>query len=239
VSRAARGVSAALRRKGDPKRAIEEKRYLKSDLKFIGMSVWDIRGVAKAFAGDHPNLRRSEVIALARELWGEPVFERRMAAVELLRFFGDRLQARDVSLIERLIRESKTWALVDVLAPAVTGPLVERFPELGTTLDRWAKDDDFWLRRSALLALLEPLRRGDGDFERFGRYADGMLEEREFFVRKAIGWILRETSKKRPGLVYRWLKPRVKRASGVTVREAVKYLPDDQREELVAAYKNR
>jgi 3-methyladenine DNA glycosylase AlkD len=56
-----------------------------------------------------------------------------------------------------------------------------------------------------------------------------MLEEREFFIRKAIGWVLRETSKKRPELVFDWFLPRAERASGVTTREAVKYLPEQER----------
>ena len=80
----------------------------------------------------------------------------------------------------------------------MAGALVERFPELGSALDRWAKDADFWVRRSAILALLDPLRRGEGDFDRFSRYADAMLCEKEFFIRKAIGWTLREVSKRRP-----------------------------------------
>jgi 3-methyladenine DNA glycosylase AlkD len=63
--------------------------------------------------------------------------------------------------------------------------------------------------------------------ETFARYADGMLSEREFFIRKAIGWVLRETGKKRPELVAAWLAPRAHRASGLTVREAVKYLPPE------------
>ena len=156
------------------------------------------------------------------------------AAVELLDLRGDLLRAADAALLERLLRESRTWALVDGLAASVAGPLIERCPQLGATLDRWAADDDFWLRRSALLALLLPLRRGAGDFERFSRYADSMLEEREFFVRKAIGWVLRDTGRKRPELVYEWLVPRAARCSGVTIREAVKPLSEEQRAEILA-----
>ena len=89
-----------------------------------------------------------------------------------------------------------------------------------------------------MLALLRPLRRGHGDFTRFARYADVMLEEREFFIRKAIGWILRETAKKRPDLVYGWLLPRCAVASGVTVREAVKYLSPQQRADILDAYQS-
>jgi 3-methyladenine DNA glycosylase AlkD len=115
----------------------------------------------------------------------------------------------------------------------VVGPLLERYSALTRSIDRWSRDEDFWIRRSALLALLRPLRRGEGDFRRFGVYADRMLEEREFFIRKAIGWVLRETGKRRPGMVYRWLLPRVPRASGVTLREAVRYLEPDQRQQIL------
>jgi 3-methyladenine DNA glycosylase AlkD len=89
------------------------------------------------------------------------------------------------------------------------------------------------------MLLLVPLRRGAGDFERFARYAEEMLEEKEFFIRKAIGWVLRETGKQRPQLVDGWLAPRIDRASGVTVREAVRYLPRARREALTAAHRER
>jgi 3-methyladenine DNA glycosylase AlkD len=96
-------------------------------------------------------------------------------------------------------------------------------------------DYDFWIRRSALLALLIPLRRGDGDFARFTRYADAMLDEKEFFIRKAIGWVLRDTALKRPTMVYDWLFPRAARASGVTLREAVKPMSPEQRVAVLSA----
>ena len=232
-----REIVAALRAAGDPERAVQEKRYLKSELTHFGASVPAIRKVLTGFARHHPALNRRELVALVEELWAAPVHEQRMAAVELLDLYGSLLEPSDLALVERLIRESRTWALVDGLAATVTGGLVERFPELGDGLDRWASDEDFWVRRSALLALLEPLRRGEGDFDRFGRYADGMLEEREFFIRKAIGWVLRETAKKRPRLVAGWLRPRASRVSGVTLREAVKYLPDEDREAILAVRK--
>jgi 3-methyladenine DNA glycosylase AlkD len=138
-------------------------------------------------------------------------------------------------MIERFLREARTWALLDGLSASVMGRLVERFEGLGSVLDRWAVDEDFWIRRASLLALLVPLRRGAGDFDRFSRYADAMLDEREFFIRKAIGWVLRDTARKRPDMVYEWLLPRAARASGVTIREAVKPLSETQRAAVLAA----
>lgn len=193
------------------------------------------RSVATAFHGRHPELGHDELVALVERLWSRPVHECRAAAVELLDLYGDRLRPADMTLLERLLRESRTWALVDGLAASVVGRLVEGAPEAAAVLDRWAVDEDFWLRRAAMLALLVALRRGDGDFDRFGRYADAMLEDTEFFIRKAIGWVLRDTARRRPAMVYQWLLPRAARASGVTLREAVKPLTEDQRAAVLAA----
>ena len=197
-----------------------------------------MRQTVRALRRKNEGLDRAGLVALVIILWNRPVFERRMMAVLLLEAFQPLLRPADMRLLERLIRQSKTWAFVDELAIAIVGPLVERSPEVLPVIDRWAVDTDFWLRRSAMLALLRPLRRGDGDFRRFARYADRMLEEREFFIRKSIGWVLRETGKPKPEVVYAWLLPRAARASGVTVREAVKYLSAAQRAELLAAHQS-
>jgi 3-methyladenine DNA glycosylase AlkD len=233
--RLAARVERQLRAVGDAERAEHEKRYLKSELEHAGASVPAIRKIARAALAEPATLGHDGLVELVNALWARPLHECRMAAVELLELRSDALRPVDMKLVERLIRESRTWALVDGLAASVAGELVERYPELSKTLDRWSSDADFWVRRSALLALLVPLRRGEGDFARFGRYADAMLEEREFFIRKAIGWVLRDTARTRPDLVYGWLEPRAGRASSVTVREAVKYLSDEQRERIAAA----
>ena len=235
VAALAAEIDAGLRAATVPGRAAKEKAYLKSDLDHYGVSVPSIRKVAEGVRARHPALTRAEVLRLATALWDRPVHERRMTAVELLDLYSDRLLPEDMAALERLLREARTWALVDGLAASVAGSLVERHPEAAAVLDRWAVDDDFWIRRSALLALLVPLRRGDGDFERFGRYADAMLDEKEFFVRKAIGWVLRDTARRRPDMVFEWLLPRAARASGLTLREAVKPLPAAQRAAVLAA----
>jgi 3-methyladenine DNA glycosylase AlkD len=228
-------IDTELQAGGNPQRAERERAYLKSSLRHYGTSVPSIRAIAKATARRHPGLTHDQLLELVDVLWAARVHERRVVCVELLVLHLDRLGPGDSPLLERLVRESQTWALVDVLAATVMGGLVERHVELGGVLDRWAVDDDFWLRRSALLALLVPLRQGRGDFERFGRYADSMLDEREFFIRKAIGWVLRDTGRKRPHLVYDWLLPRAARASGVTIREAIKPLSVGQRAAIAAA----
>jgi 3-methyladenine DNA glycosylase AlkD len=232
----AAAIDDDVRAQGTPARAAKEKAYLKSALTHYGTPVPDIRAVTRRHSS---GLTRGRSLELVEALWQEPVHERRMAAVEVLALRRNDLELADAPLLERLIRESRTWALVDTLAGTVVGSLAEREPGMGETLDRWSVDEDFWVRRSALLALLGPLRRGAGDFRRFCRYADRMLDEREFFIRKAIGWVLRETAKDRPELVYDWLLPRAHRASGVTIREAVKPLSPAQRDAILTSHAER
>jgi len=229
-------LESFLRRLGSPERAASHQNYLKSDLEFAGVTVPEMRSALAAWTREQGGLDHDRLTALARALWDRPLYECRLAADILLERNTRLLGPADTDLVEYLLRHSGTWALVDGLATNVAGVLAEKH-DLTATLDRWAADLDFWIRRSAMLALLRPLRRGEGDFERFARYADAMLEEKEFFIRKAIGWVLREVSKKRPELVSDWLGPRVHRASGVTVREAVKYLPPTDRDLLLAGYK--
>jgi 3-methyladenine DNA glycosylase AlkD len=237
----AAGESAALlarlRDAGDPARAISEAAYLKIvDLPFAGVRVPECRRLTRAFLAAHPDLDRSDLLALTCELWAAPLFEAKRVAVELLSQRPQLLEAADISLVEELVRTSYTWALVDELAVVVAGDLVVRFDSCAEVLDRWAADDDFWVRRSALLALYRPVK-GGGEVERFFRYADAMLDEREFFIRKAIGWVLRDLAKRRPAIVRDWLLPRAARASGVTVREAVKWLPAEGAEAIRRAHR--
>lgn len=231
-------IDERLRAAGTPERAEKERAYLKSSIEHYGVTVPATRRETLAVLSAHPGLGHDEVVAVADALWRVPVHERRAAAVEVLTARVGDLGPGDVVLLERLLRESGTWALSDNLSASVVGEVVDRFPdELGPVLDRWSIDPDFWLRRASLLALLVPLRRGGGDFDRFARYADAMLDEKEFFIRKAIGWVLRDTARTRPDLVFEWSLPRAARMSGVTKRELVKHLSDGQRTAFEAAWR--
>ncbi len=222
-----------LRAVGDEGRAVGAKAYLKSDLEFIGVAAKPLRAVARAILADHPEIDRQALVELVLALWQRPVFELKAVAVALLERRSGDLVTGDLGVVEDLLRRSHTWALVDWLCTKVAAPLAER--ESVTTaavLERWSRDDDFWIRRASMLSQLPALRAGGGDFELFARFASRMVAEKEFFIRKAIGWVLRDVSKKRPDLVFGFLLDHVHEVSGLTLREGSKYLPEKQREEL-------
>ncbi len=221
-------IEAKVRAVAAPERAEHEKRYLKSELEHYGATVPELRKLTKSVLRDSLPKDHDSTVALAEELWRHPVHELRMIASFVLAERERLLDPADVPLVERLLREAGTWALVDTLSPWVIGPIVERHPEEHATLDRWSRDPDFWLRRSAVLAYQLPLRRGLPVFDRFTALADQLLEDKEFFVRKAIGWMLRERTKTYPDEVFEWLLPRKERASKVTLREAGKHLGEER-----------
>lgn len=225
-------VADALRQLGNAGRAAQEKQYLKSDLEFLGVGVPGTRRAVKAAVSAHPGLDPADLVAWALALWREPVHERRLAAVEMLTLAAPRLAAADLATVERLVRESLTWALVDGLAINVAGEIALRDPASWPLIDVWAADADFWVRRSALLALLRPIRCGRPSLPRFTRYAEPMLAEREFFIRKAIGWVLRELARDDPAWVASWTEQHMSGMSGVTFREAVRQLPAAEADRL-------
>jgi 3-methyladenine DNA glycosylase AlkD len=232
---AALAVTEALRPLGTPERAAGSKEYLKSDLEFFGVTVPDMRRVVTSALRGYPDLDGEAVLDWAVALWREPVFERRIAAVELLQQAAARLSGEHLATVEELIRGSFTWALVDGLACNVAGAIALRDPGASwRRIDTWACDGNFWVRRSALLTLLPGIRCGKPDLTRFTRYAESMLAEKEFFIRKAIGWVLREIARRDPEFTVEWTENHIFEMSGVTFREAVRRLPVSEAERLTS-----
>jgi 3-methyladenine DNA glycosylase AlkD len=120
----------------------------------------------------------------------------------------------------QLITTKPWWDTVDTLADHVVGMIVARHPEAVSTMDSWLLDDNLWLARTALLHQLTYRDRTDVD--RLFRYCLARADHKDFFIRKAIGWALRQ---------YAWTDPEPVRAfveehravlSPLSVREALK-----------------
>jgi 3-methyladenine DNA glycosylase AlkD len=229
---AVRFFTRRARAAGSAARAVGEKAYLKSELRFWGTSQDSIRAAVREYCDAHPDLRRTDLRAIAQALYATDVHELRASAIGVLERQRGALDDRDVTWLIGLVRKSKSWAYVDWIAPKVIGDIIARDPRARRHLAAWAMDDNFWVRRTALLAEHDALRAGGGDFALWSRLAAAMLDEREFFIRKAIGWVLREVSKKRPELTYAFLRKHRDRVSRLSLLEGAKYLPAAERKSL-------
>jgi len=221
-----------LRAAGTPKRARSDKAYLKSDLRFYGVTLPVLHGIVREYAREHPEIDRRQLREIAVGAFATDSHDLRSAAIGLLDRRRALLEERDLPWLIDIANASNTWAHIDWLATAVIGDVVDRNPASRRWLPKWAKQKNFWVRRTALLAQLRQLSHEAGDFKLFARLAAGMLHEREFFIRKAIGWVLREVSKSRPKLVFEFLREHREEVSGLTLGEGAKYLPAAQRRAL-------
>ena len=233
----AAGMLAQLADVGSSTRAVSEKSYLKSELQFVGSGVPAMRVIVKAWLRERPSLTHDELFAVADALWVFPIHECRQSAVELLVLRPKLITLLDVPWIYNTLRDSHTWALVDPLAGSVVADLAARDPPgLMPHLDRWVHDADFWIRRSAVLGLRSLLRQ-DRELDRFFAYATLLLPETEFFIRKVLGWVLREVAGRHPEMVSNWLRDHMAQMNLVTLREPMRRL--DDADELRTLYDKR
>ncbi len=226
---------------GSPRRAAGEKSYLKSALHFHGVTVPQVRQAAAAFCKRHPALTRAQLRALAGALLATDYHDVRSLGIAVLERRHNLLLPGDLPWLVEGVRSTANWAHVDWLATKVVGPLVAALPAArrAAVLTRWARDEHLWVRRTALLAQLDTLRAGGGDFPLFARLAAPLLPEKEFFIRKAIGWILRDVSRRRPELTFAFLTRHRAALSGLTLREGSRHLPASLRAALAPSSPGR
>jgi len=204
VSDAGDFIDEALQREGTWQRAAEQQARLGSRLRSYGSSVGAVRGTIRDAGRRYRGLTHDEVAALSSELWAVPVFERRLAAIVLLQSNVRLLRNTDLTRLEGFVREAALADLADPLAVDVVGPLVEALEprdraRADIIIDRWAQEDDVWLRRAALMSPLRALRAGGGDWDRFVRRAKTAVAQPADaagdVVRDALSFVLREAAK--------------------------------------------
>ena len=207
----------------DPAQAESMARYLKGRFPCHGIPAGPRRELQRqAFAGcqlDRPEAE-AEAVALARALWALPEREYQYAACDVLRAAAPRASAALLPVIERLAVTKPWWDTVDSLAHAA-GTLVLAHPELGTRMQQLSRSSDLWLVRIALLHQLEAYGRTDVD--RLLRTCAFHAGSTDFFVRKAIGWALRQYARTDPAVVHAFVEAHPE-LSPLSRREALKGL---------------
>lgn len=192
-------LRTALAEAGDPVRAAGQQRYMKSALPFRGVTTPVGRTLDRAAIAAGRELDREQWEATIRALFdGAQYREERYAAIELLRHRRYRAH-RDASalpLLEHLVTEGAWWDLVDSVQPVVTELLLADPEAVRPWLRSWATDEDLWLRRSAVIAQLGAKERTDVAL--LTEVIEANLADREFFIRKAIGWALRQHARTDP-----------------------------------------
>ncbi len=214
-------IRAALREAADPTIAPGQQAYMKSEMPFLGVKVPVVRRLTRQQARGRKDA--DELRAGALELWrGATHREERYAATELMGLRPLRGRLSEMPVHEEMIRTGAWWDHVDEVAHRLAETLDADAEALAPVLRGWAHDEDFWIRRASIIAQLG--RRERTDVELLVAAIAPNLADTEFFIRKAIGWSLREYAKTDPDWVLAFVAAHEGELSGLSRREALKHL---------------
>ncbi len=216
-------IKQALRPLADPVAAIAMRAYLRDQFNFLGIAAPRRRQALQSLPLQ--KWTAASLLALAEALWQQPEREYRYVAIDLLRRHVKQLSLTDLPALQALIERQPWWETVDGLA-GVIGRIVLQAratqPDAQLAMDAWCRHDCLWVRRVAMLHQLG--WRLATDEVRLFAYAEALAPESDFFMRKAIGWALRDYGKWQPAAVLAFIERQQERLSPLSRREAGKHL---------------
>jgi 3-methyladenine DNA glycosylase AlkD len=190
---------------------------------FAGVQGPDIWLVEREIRSRYPISTPGEYASAVAALWALPRREEKYLAAAVAGRYRTFITMEQLPLYRSLIVQGAWWDLVDSVAPRCVGPvLLSEREDMRPVLDLWIDDDDLWIRRSALLAHLKHKERTDQD--QLFDHCERRMHETEFFIRKAIGWVLRQYARTAPDAVKAFALAHRDEMSGLSFREATKHL---------------
>lgn len=216
-------VEERLRAIANPEKAGPMAAYMRTTMPFYGVQkpqrVPIVREIRKRFPPASREAWEENVLAL----WSLPHREEKYIALDYAGCWPEHCHPKSLNLFRRLITEGAWWDLVD----GVAGDLLNRTllhwrADVRPEMDDWVRDSDLWIRRAALLSQLK--HKDQTDEDQLFRHCLLRADEKPFFIRKAIGWALRDYSWTRPEPVRAFLLENRERLSALSFREGGKRL---------------
>ena len=218
-----RSLRTEMSKLAQPERAAAMRAYMKSTMPYYGLSLPQVRGVCNAVFSERDLGSCASWKKAVLELWrGARHREERYAALYLLRLkrYSECVGPGLMPMIDELVETGAWWDLVDELVHTVGGLLRAHPKEIKPVMRAWSTDPNMWKRRVSIICQLS--FKGDTDLELLYANIEPNLGDREFFVRKAIGWALRQYAHTDAKEVARYVRAHGATLSGLSRREALK-----------------
>ncbi len=219
-------VRRALVAVAEAERAAQMQAYMKSEQPYHGVTAPRLKALVRELFAEYPFTNAEEFRAGVLALWRAAKFrEERYVAMQLTGHKAAR-EFQDLAALpmyEEMIATGAWWDYVDELAANRIGPLLAKYPrEMRKIMLAWSRSDDLWKRRSSIICQLGFGERTD--LELLFACIEPSLGSKEFFLRKAIGWALRQLARHDPDAVRRYVREHDAELSGLSKREALKHL---------------
>jgi len=190
---------------GNAKIALEQKAYMRNQFEYYGIRATERREIQKPFLVKAYLPTKNELELTIKTLWLKPQRDYQYFSQELAYKYVRQFKKEDINLIEFMIKHRSWWDTVDFIASKLLGKYFKMYPsEINSVIKKWLDSNNIWLQRSCLLFQLKYKEDLDADFLSY--IICSLLGSKEFFINKAIGWILREYSKTNPGWVIQFAR---------------------------------
>jgi 3-methyladenine DNA glycosylase AlkD len=206
----------------DPVRAVGVRAYMRDQFEHLGITNPRLTELNRDVLAGLGKPTEADLVDVALGCWAKPEREYQYFACTYLRRYVGVGSPSLLSTARALITTKSWWDTVDTLAAHTVGPLVMAHPKLADTMDVWVMDENMWVARTAILHQIRYKARTDG--ERLFRYCTTQASHKDFFIRKAIGWALREYAHTDPDAVRAYVEERRAILSPLSIREASKHL---------------
>jgi 3-methyladenine DNA glycosylase AlkD len=208
-----------------PEKAAGMAAYMKSAMPYLGVPSPVVRKTVRALAKEHPFASVEQLHATVSELWdGAGYREERYAAIMLT---DSRMARGELGLLPFyavVIETGQWWDFVDSVAPRLCELLLAHREVMTPILREWSTHENFWFRRAAIIAQLPAKSETDTDL--LQEVIEANLADKEFFIRKGIGWALRQHARTDPAWVRNYVARHQEQLSPLSRREALKHLGD-------------
>lgn len=214
-------AQAAFRGAADPERAAAMSAYMRGRFPFLGIQRPERARLERPLVAGL-RMPEDDLARAVDALWALPEREFQYLGCVLLERHATGLTAGFIGAVERCITAKSWWDTVDHLAARVVGPMVRAHPDLREVMDDWAGRGDVWPARTAIIHQLG--FRDATDADRLFGYCALRAGDGDFFIRKGIGWALRQYARTDPEAVRAFVAAHRDVLSPLSVREATKHL---------------
>jgi len=216
-------AAARLGEAADPVKAASMAAYMKTDTPFYGVQKAGRLPVHREMVRRFPPGNRADYRSAVRALWSQPHREERYLAIDYASSFPQYITVSSLPLYRRMIVDGAWWDLVDSIAIHLVGHvLMHQRASTTSKVAAWIDDPNLWLRRTSIIGQIG--HKGATDTDLLFEACRRCMHEKEFFIRKAIGWALRDYAKTNPTEVRRFAVAHRTELSGLSFREATKHL---------------
>jgi 3-methyladenine DNA glycosylase AlkD len=204
----------------DSQKAKEMQAYMKTEQPFYGVQTPIRKQILKEALSRYKISSRDEWESIILELWNGKTREEMYLALDTAERFKKFRTDEAWSLFETLANSVSNWDTLDTIAIRLVGDLIYENRDFECELIKWRMSENFWIRRASLLAHLK--HKKETNIPLLAETILILAHENEFFIRKAIGWVLREYAKTDPEWVKNFIKENEKILSSLSKREALK-----------------